>query len=145
MNAITNIIAPVDLEEHTERVVEYAAYMADKLSAKLTLLHVVELLRAIGDMVIGTATIEDYNEKRISHARESLGKLLKDYPNSSAEVVTGDIVDEIIHFAKDMEAELIIIGTHGSKGIEKLLLGSVAERVVKNAHCPTLVMNPYKQ
>jgi nucleotide-binding universal stress UspA family protein len=40
---------------------------------------------------------------------------------------------------------MIIIGTHGSKGIEKLLLGSVAERVVKNAHCPTLVMNPFKQ
>ena len=145
MKAITNIVAAVDLEEHTEKVVEYAAYMADKLSAKLTLIHVVELLRAMGDMVIGTATIEEYNTNRIQHSKDALTKLIKAYPNCSGKVITGEIVDEILGFAKEKEAELIIIGTHGSKGIEKFLLGSVAERVVKNAHCPTLVMNPYKQ
>lgn len=145
MKAITNIVVPVDLEEHTTILVEYAAYMAEKLSAKLTIIHVVELLRAIGDMVIGSATIEDYNENRIKHAKESLANFTESYPNCSTEIIVGDVVDEILDFTEKNNAELIIIGTHGSRGLEKLLLGSVAERVVKRAHCPTLVMNPYKQ
>ncbi len=145
MNAISEIVAPVDLEEHTDAVVEYAAYMAQKLSAKLTLVHVVELLRAIGDMVLGTATIEEYNSKRIDHAKDRMKELIDRYPECTGMVITGEIVDEITSFAEKKGASLVIIGTHGSKGLEKLLLGSVAERVVKNSHCPTLVMNPYKQ
>ncbi len=144
MKAITEIVAPVDLDEHTEVVVEYAAYMADNLSAKLTLIHVVELLRAMGDMVLGISTIEEYNTNRLAHAKELMEKHVSSYQGGKGMVVTGDIVDEIVSYAKKTEASLIIIGTHGSKGVEKLLLGSVAERVVKNAHCPTLVMNPYK-
>ena len=144
MNAITEIVAPIDLEEQTEKVVEYAAYMAQRLSANLTLLHVVELLRPIGDMVLGSTTVEDYNKNRLAYAKEKVEKILADYPECKGVVVTGEIVDEIIEFAEQKGANLVIIGTHGSKGLEKLLLGSVAERVVKYSHCPTLVMNPYK-
>lgn len=144
MNAITEIVAPIDLEDHTEKVAEYAAYMADKLSANLTLLHVVELLRPIGDMVLGSTTVEEYNKKRFTYAKEKVDKLIADNPGCNGTVVAGEIVDEILDFAEEKGADLIIIGTHGSKGLEKLLLGSVAERVVKYSHCPTLVMNPYK-
>lgn len=145
MTAIQEIVAPVDLDEHTEKLVEYANYMAEKLSANLTLIHVVELLRAMGDMLLGTPSIEEYNKKRVEQARELMDKVISDYPNCTGKVVIGEVVDEITKFAEAKEASLIIIGTHGSKGLEKFLLGSVAERVVKHAHCPTLVMNPYKQ
>lgn len=144
MKAISEIVAPVDLDEHTKVVIEYATYMADKLSAKLTLIHVVELLRAQGDVVLGSATTEEYNKNRITYAREMMQEHISDLSDCTGFVVTGEIVDEIVAFAEKKEASLIIIGTHGSKGLEKLLLGSVAERVVKRAHCPTLVMNPYK-
>ena len=118
--------------------------MAKRLSANLTLLHVVELLRPIGDMVLGSTTVEEYNKKRLTYAKEQVDKLVANYPGCKGAVVSGEIVDEIIDFAEEKSADLIIIGTHGSKGLEKLLLGSVAERVVKYSHCPTLVMNPYK-
>ncbi|MGW8192941.1 MAG: universal stress protein [Desulforhopalus sp.] len=144
MNAITEIVAPVDLEENTEKVVDYAVTMSEKLSANLTILHVVELLRPVGEMVMGSTTVAEYNKNRLTHAQELLDKILADRPGCKVEVVIGEIVDEIIAYAKNKKADLIIIGTHGSKGLEKLLLGSVAERVVKNAHCPTLVMNPFK-
>lgn len=145
MKAINHIIAPVDLEEHSEKLIEYAAYIAEKLAAKLTLVHVVEPFPTIGDMELGMATIEEYTQNRIQHAQKFLDKLAEPYPNSEKKILQGEIVDEIIEYAKEKETEIIIIGTHGSKGIEKLLLGSVAERVVKYAHCPTLVMNPFKQ
>ncbi|MCK9294597.1 MAG: universal stress protein, partial [Desulfobulbaceae bacterium] len=57
-------------------------------------------------------------------------------------VVIGDTVDTILDEAKSYDT--IIIGTHGYRGLEKILMGSVAERVVKNSPCPVLVYNPYK-
>jgi len=49
-----------------------------------------------------------------------------------------------VAFARDNAVDMIIMATHGAKGIEKILLGSVADRVLKRAHCPTLVFNPYR-
>jgi nucleotide-binding universal stress UspA family protein len=144
MKAINHIVVPVDLEEHTEKLLEYAAYIADKLAAKLSVIHVVEPFPTTGDMELGLASIKEYTQNRIQHAGEFLAKLAAPYPECKTKVLHGVIVDEIVNFAKDKESDIIVIGTHGSKGIEKLLLGSVAERVVKSAHCPTLVMNPFK-
>ena len=95
-------------------------------------------------MELGTVSIKEYTENRLQHAKEFLDKIAKPYPESKTVVLHGIIVDEIVNFAQNKETDIIIIGTHGTKGIEKLLLGSVAERVVKSAHCPTLVMNPFK-
>jgi hypothetical protein len=68
----------------------------------------------------------------------------KKFPDCTGEVITGDPVDEILECGRDKDADLIIISTHGLKGLEKILLGSVAGRVVKRAHCPVLTMNPFK-
>jgi nucleotide-binding universal stress UspA family protein len=144
MKAINHIVVPVDLEEHTEKLLEYAAYIAAKLAARLSIIHVVEPFPTTGDMELGMSTIKEYTENRIKHAGEFMEKLAAAYPESTTTVLHGIVVDEIVKFARYKESDIIIIGTHGTKGIEKLLLGSVAERVVKNAHCPTLVMNPFK-
>ncbi len=144
MNAINHIVVPVDLEEHTEKLLEYANYIANKLSAKLSIIHVIEPFPTSGDMGLGLKAITEYTENRVRTTGEFLDKLAAPYPECTKNILKGIIVDEIVKFAKNKESDIIIIGTHGSKGIEKLLLGSVAERVVKNAHCPTLVMNPYK-
>ena len=66
-------------------------------------------------------------------------------PECSGEVLSGDPVEEIVRVAEDMNADMVIISTHGAKGLEKILLGSVTERVVKRVHCPLLVMNPHKK
>jgi nucleotide-binding universal stress UspA family protein len=65
--------------------------------------------------------------------------------NCEGKVLQGNIVDSIIKYTNDEKAELIIIGTHGRKGLEKMWLGSIAERVIKNSPCPTLTYNPYNE
>ena len=65
-------------------------------------------------------------------------------PGCEGVVLLADAADSIVALAEERKADLIIIGTHGAKGIEKVLLGSVAERVLKRAGCPTLVYNPYR-
>jgi nucleotide-binding universal stress UspA family protein len=144
MKEISHIVVPVDIEEHTQKLLEYANYIAGKLAAKLHIIHVIEPFPTTGDMELGLNTIQEYTENRIQHAKEFLQKLTASYPESTTTILQGIVVDEIVKFAKGKNSDIIIIGTHGTKGIEHLFLGSVAERVVKGAHCPTLVMNPFK-
>ena len=146
MNEISQIVVPLDFGKHTDKLVAFATYIADKLSAKVSFFHVSE---SYGGYAGIAHTSLDQAEKELrAHAEQSMINLIQDNKEKcsgcSGKVVNGDIVDEIIAFAKEEKAGLIIIATHGAKGFEKIVLGSVAERVVKNAPCPTLTFNPYK-
>lgn len=147
MKEITKIVVPVDLEQHTQKLADFAIYIAKKMGADLSFIHVTEFY-ASGDMMLGSPSLETINEERVIRAKEVMANLIKDnktkYENLSGIVYKGEIVETIVKFAKEEQAGMVIIGTHGAKGLEKILLGSVAERVLKRVHCPTLTMNPYK-
>jgi nucleotide-binding universal stress UspA family protein len=147
MVEIKKIVTPVDFGKNTDKLVEYALYVADKLSAQISFFHVVEPY-STGDMMLGSPSFGELEQKRKADAEQRMANLVQDKENEDrrcfGKVCSGDVVDEIVAFAREEKADLIIIGTHGAKGLEKILLGSVAERVLKNAHCPSLVMNPYK-
>ena len=148
MKEIAQIIVPVDLGSQTDKLVEFAIYMANKLSAKISFIHVNES-SAMGDMMMGSPSFEDLDKKRRAKAEQMLADIVEDNigkcPNCSSDVLDGEAVTEIVTYAENQKADLIIISTHGTKGLEKILLGSVAERVVKKAPCPTMVVNPFQQ
>lgn len=147
MKEITTIVIPVDLEQHTQKLVDFAIYIGQKMGAHLSFIHVTEFY-STGDMMLGSPSLESINQERVTRAKEVMATLIEDnkgkYDKISGVVFKGEIVDTIVQFAKEEQAGLLIIGTHGAKGLEKILLGSVAERVLKRVHCPTLTMNPYK-
>jgi nucleotide-binding universal stress UspA family protein len=145
MREISHILVPVDFEKHTGKLVEFAIYIAEKLSAEITLLFITETLGPFAGFAhtsidIAAAELHAYYEKKMINLLEDIKK---QFPRCNGDVVEGNIVDEIIAFAQKENVDLIVIGTHGSKGIEKIMMGSVAERVVKLAPCPTLTLNPY--
>lgn len=147
------IIVPVDFSEATEIQVEYAVNMARKLSAVMHFVHIFNFSHFsdfyAGDVMLGAPYYLECEEELLSNAKRKMGELVKrnckECLECTGQVITGDPVDEINKFAQEKEADLIIISTHGAKGLEKILLGSVAGRVVKRAHCPVLTMNPYKE
>lgn len=147
MEEITKIVVPLDLERHTQKLVDFAIYIANKLNAHISFIHVTEFYTS-GDMMLGSPSLEGINKERVDKAKETMTHLMDDnrakYDKISGYVYEGEIVDTVVQFAKEQQAGLLIIGTHGAKGLEKILLGSVAERVLKRVHCPTLTMNPYK-
>lgn len=147
MQEITKIVVPVDLEKHTQKLVDFAVYIAKKMGAQINFIHVTEFY-ASGDMMLGSPSLESINQERVERAKETMDNLIRDnkskYEQMSGVVYKGEIVETIVSYADDENAGLLIIGTHGAKGLEKILLGSVAERVLKRVHCPTLTMNPYK-
>lgn len=145
----TNIIVvPVDFSEITDKLVEYATNMAGKLSAVIHFIHVVHFYPA-GDSRLGHSFVKEYEERLLAGAKERMSDFLKDNKGRcsgcTGVVTVGDPVDTITEFARAKDSDLIIISTHGAKGLEKILLGSVTQRVLKRAHCPVLVMNPYKK
>jgi nucleotide-binding universal stress UspA family protein len=84
--------------------------------------------------------VESAEKKMESFLAENLKS---DLPYNST-VLKGDVAEEIIEYAGQNDITMIVMGTHGYKGLEKVLFGSVAEKVVKTSPCPVLTVNPYK-
>ncbi|MCF8057484.1 MAG: universal stress protein [Desulfocapsa sp.] len=147
MQEIHQILVPVDFSKTTAQLVDYACYVAEKLSATIHFVHVSEINQG-HDMLLGSSVFGGIKEQIIDAAEERMANLLVDNSGRckgcTGKVVEGDIVDAIIDQANINKSDLIIISTHGTKGLEKILLGSIAERVIKKAPCPTLSYNPYK-
>jgi nucleotide-binding universal stress UspA family protein len=148
---IRRIIVPVDFGRHTEDIAAYAIDLAKSMDAKPTFLYVVEdFAKMAGYSEACPTCLTDAFEEIRGNAQKKMTALLEQYkapcPGCSGVVLKGEgeAADDIIEYARDEKADLIVIGTHGTKGIEHLLLGSVAERVVKGASCPILIFNPYK-
>ena len=145
MKEIHNILVPVDFGKNMEKLINFAVDMAGKYSARIQFIFVASSHQAY-DMMLGITSFKDI-EKEVENAYEKkMENLVADYSDQcsgcSGKVVKGDIVDEIV--AAGEVADLLILATHGTKGLEKILLGSVAERVIKRAPCPVLIFNPYK-
>ncbi len=146
MKKITNIVVPLDFTKNTNNLVDYAIYMAESFRAVIDFLHVVPAYP--GDAMIGSPYAQSYQDEDFAKSKKKMADIIEDYqgklPGCSGEVVAGDVVDQIVGFAESKKADLLIVGTHDAKGLEKVLLGNVAEHVLRKAHCPVLIMKPVK-
>lgn len=146
MENITKIVVPVDLQQNTDKLIEFAINIAGKLDAKVSFIHVVKPIDSYTGVVHPSW---DQIEKELKdHAKEKIDNIITDNKDKcagcSGTVSYGDTVDHILAHCKKEQASMVIIGTHGRKGLEKIMLGSVASEIVKQAPCPTLLFNPYK-
>jgi nucleotide-binding universal stress UspA family protein len=146
MREIHKIIVPVDFLQHTDSLVSFALYAAKRFESALRFIHVVDNPHNYAEY--SYPSIGVFEVELMEYAEANMKQLVEKHRTSSSDcegkVFRGNVVENIISFAQDEEGNLIIIGTHGRKGLEKMWLGSVAERVVRRAPCPTLTCNPYK-
>lgn len=147
MAEIKNILFPVDFSSASEKILPYARYMAEKLGAKLYLIFVVEELSKYAHFYVPHIPFDNLEEEMLEAAKKKMetfvAEHLEDFDNLETIITRGDIADEIIRAAGEKAIDLIVMGTHGRKGLEKILLGSVAERVVKRSPCPVMTVNPH--
>jgi len=151
------ILVAVDSDEIVGSVLETAGGLAKPLGAKVALLHVVDIASAIAPLAasaepgglgmpaIGGAANMQVTEQIIEDQQQTsetlLQKLAGQLPRGiAAEVLMreGAPAETIVAVADEWQANLIIIGTHGRSGLERLVVGSTAEAVVRTAHCPVL-------
>ncbi len=143
---VKKILTPVDFSENSPKIVAYAGHMAEKFEAGLTIVYVVESLQNYEGFAIPHISLEQFEEGLLKSAQNKMDDFVEEHIPPSlaydAKVVIGDVAATINRIAEKEGMDLIVIGTHGYKGIEHALFGSVAEKVVKTAPCPVLTVNP---
>jgi nucleotide-binding universal stress UspA family protein len=133
-----SVVVPVDFSDESFGAVDLALSLVDEG----THVHVIHVLAPLAPTEPGViwSTVDDAS--RIAHAREALAGRLSDakYRGIDIEIDIGDPGQQIADFAQQEGADLIVLPSHGRTGLGRLLIGSVAERVVRLAHCPVLVL-----
>jgi len=148
MNEVKKILVPVDFSENSHKIVESAANLAAQLEAEVTLVFVVQSFADYSGFFVPHVPLAQFEDEMTQGARKKMDEFLAAHQHPGVtikgEILKGDVVEEINRFAADEKVDLIVMGTHGYKGLEKILFGSVAEQVVKTAPCPVLTINPYR-
>src|SRR5262245_48940267 len=139
------ILVPTDFSKHSQNAIRYAAAFAEKFGAELHLLHVVQDLSVfVPDAINVTPLVTPPVEQLLASVRTALDRLIKDQSlqrfNVRTVAVEGAPFYEIIRYSKEQDIDLIIMGTHGHTGLVHVLMGSVAEKVVRKAPCPVLTV-----
>lgn len=148
MLQIKRILFPIDFSENSSKILPYVLSLAEKYQAVIYLLHVVEDFAQWGGFYVPHIPLRQYREEALKGAEMHLDRVcredLQGCPNFQKRVVVGDPATEILK-AVDMEGiDLVIMGTHGRKGMDLVFFGSVAENVVKRSSAPVLTVNPYR-
>lgn len=139
---IERILFPIDFSEGAMNALDYAISLAKEYNAKLYLLHVVHDVSMTAGWQVPHIRIDELYRSMEESASKELEKCcqeeLKGVKDIEKIVLKGIPDDEILKVARDKKIDLIIIGTHGRTGIDRLLFGSTAEKVVRKAPCPVL-------
>lgn len=142
----TRILVPTDFSPPSDAALEYARLLAAKFGASLHLLHVVDDPTASSAFVADSYAPAgpDLQETFLSDARQRLASLLSHAERDSCDTTTAAAIGvpaaTIVDVAAASGVSLIVMGTHGRTGLAHLLMGSVAEQVVRTAPCPVLTV-----
>ena len=153
MKEIKSILTPIDFSENAPIIADAAIYVAGTFKASLNFVFVVQEFEDYTGFMTPPVNMLNLKEEIFQSAEQQMGTFLEErskqctdagIPLLDGKILTGDIAEEIMRFAGDTGCDLIVMGTHGYKGFERIIFGSVADKVVKNACCPVLTINPYQ-
>lgn len=148
MPTIQRILVPTDFSSCSRAGLNYALSWAEHTGARVQVVHVAETPALVGpDLMV---TMPDHPARTIAEwidaeATKAMGRFLAEVyrPENVAiesAVFVGDIAERIAMAAKDWRADLIVVGTHGRTGLSHMLMGSVAEKILRVAPCPVLTL-----
>jgi nucleotide-binding universal stress UspA family protein len=142
------ILCPIDFSEFSERAYHHALSLAEHYQAKLVAQHVIELwIHPSASFAVSWELYEEFCQALRETGEEQLQQFAKNHTHGEIQpelmVHEGTTPDSILSFAQTQKADLIVMGTHGRRGFDHLMLGSVTDRVMRKATCPVLVVrNP---
>jgi nucleotide-binding universal stress UspA family protein len=142
-----SILVPIDFSIHSKNALKYAIPMAEKFGAKLHLVYVVEPTIYPADLGFGQVVLpgveDELREKGAAELQSLIDKEIAGRVDASSAVRTGNPHHEILNEAEERGVDLIVVATHGHSGVEHMLFGSTADRIVRHAHCPVLTVRPH--
>jgi nucleotide-binding universal stress UspA family protein len=144
MEKFEKILFALDFSENSEHAFDYAYAMAKNFNARLIIIHVIQEPVDLSGFYVPHISFEKL-EKEIEEGAEKMMEkfcrtMISDFTNYETGIVSGIPYEEIIRKAEKENVSLIVMGTQGRKGLDHLLFGSTAERVVRNAKCPVMTV-----
>jgi nucleotide-binding universal stress UspA family protein len=122
--------------------------MAVKFDVEIHLLFVARILQHFTSIYVPHPSVNKFEAEIVEGAEKKLQEFTEEYFKDvpcKARVMVGDPAEETLNYVRSEGIDLVIMGTHGRKGLEHILFGSVAERVVKQSPVPVLTVNPYRK
>ena len=133
-----SVLIPIDFSDRSYQAITPAKELADDISS-LKLIHVLAPLHPADPAAMwGTVSDAERKEKVRAFTKEKLTQM--GYDDIHIEVVVGDTTSKIVDYAQEIDADLIVMPSHARKGINRFLLGSVAEQIIRLSHCPVLIL-----
>jgi nucleotide-binding universal stress UspA family protein len=148
MAEIKKILCAVDFTEYSTQLADYARTLGQAFEAEIHVLYVAPTLSQYVGFQVAPSSIENFVEEIIAGAEQTMEKFLQEHLaefNAQGHVLSGYAADEIISFARQQGVDIIIMGTHGRRGLDRILFGSVAEKVVKTSEIPVLTLRPLQE
>ncbi|RZJ48779.1 MAG: universal stress protein [Flavobacterium sp.] len=137
------ILVPTDFSEHAEDALKAAAEIAKKNDSEIVILHMLELPHQMNDAITGSASIPEtmlFMKKANEMLDEVSGRPFLDGVPVTEIVKMDKPIHGITQISKDYDIDLIVMGSHGTSGVEELLIGSTTEKVVRNSEIPVLII-----
>ena len=145
MADIRKILCALDFSPMSPRVADYAATLARALNVPLHAVYVAPTLKRYGSFAVAEESIENFVGAILAGARETMDEFAAKHfegLEATTSVEMGYAPEALIAVAKEQGCGLIVMGTHGRRGIDRIVFGSVAEKVVKSSPLPVLTIHP---
>ena len=148
MVKLQKILFPSELREYSLKLLPYVVAMSEKFNSTIYLLHVIEDISKWGGFYLPHISLDVYQNEAMQTAEKFMDNVcrrqMQGYLNFERRILAGDPANEILKTIDSESIDLVIMGTHGYKGLEHAIFGSVAEKVLKKSPVPVMVINPYK-
>lgn len=148
MTKVDKILFPVDLSEVAPLIVPWVKELAQKFQAEVHVIFVARAFEHYAGLGVPLPYIDNFESEIVKQGEKRLEEFMDEYfrdTRARSRVVPGNPAEKIVDYALEEGIDLIAMGTHGRKGLEKIVFGSVAEHVLKNSPVPVLTVNPYRQ
>ncbi len=144
MQAFDNILFATDFSEGSEHAFDYAYTLAKTYNARLVIVHVINEPVDLRGFYVPHISFEKLEKEIEAGAEKMMAEFcrtrIKDFNRYESVILTGIPYEEILKKAEEEKSSLIVLGTHGRSGIDHILFGSTAERVVRKARCPVMTV-----
>lgn len=149
MEGFKKILSPVQFSDISAKGVPYVTLLAKQFQAELHLMYVARMIDPYIKVYVSKDSISSFQNEVVEGAKRRLlefrEKHYKDFPEVRTSVVSGNISEEILKYIESNGIDLVVMGTHARKGVDKVIFGSVAEKVIRLSPVPVFLVKTYEQ
>jgi len=148
MKEVRKILFPIDFASNYQPLLPWVSTFATKFDATVYVLFVTQDLSSYSTFYVPHGNIQSFQQEAMAAAKKKMDAVVKESFQGFAKLETrvelGSPADKVLAFANQEKIDLIVMGAHGRKGLERAIFGSVADKVLRGAPCPVVAINPDK-